>query len=186
MTKEQVAKALEGSTLSAGQYQAVEVIVSTNNRFVGIQGDAGTGKTYSVDRAVKLIDSVNSAMASRDSQPGSGYRVVALAPYGNQVTALKNEGLDAHTLASFFHTKNKGLDAKTIVILDEAGVVGARQMERLMREIEQSGARLIQLGDTKQTEAIEAGKPFAQLQQNGMQTARIKDCLLYTSPSPRD
>ena len=182
MTKEQVAKALEGSILSAGQYQAVEVIVSTNNRFVGIQGDAGTGKTYSVDRAVKLIDSVNSAMASRDSQPGSGYRVVALAPYGNQVTALKNEGLDAHTLASFFHTKNKGLDAKTIVILDEAGVVGARQMERLMREIEQSGARLIQLGDTKQTEAIEAGKPFAQLQQNGMQTARIKEIQRQKDP----
>lgn len=182
MTKEQVAKALEGSTLSAGQYQAVEVIVSTNNRFVGIQGDAGTGKTYSVDRAVKLIDSVNAAMASRDSQPGSGFRVVALAPYGNQVTALKNEGLDAHTLASFFHTKNKGLDAKTIVILDEAGVVGARQMERLMREIEQSGARLIQLGDTKQTEAIEAGKPFAQLQQNGMQTARIKEIQRQKDP----
>lgn len=44
-----------------------------------------------------------------------------------------------------------------------------------MRIIEQSGARLVQLGDTKQTEAIEAGKPFAQLQQNGMQTARIKE-----------
>lgn len=182
MTKEQVAKALEGSTLSAGQYQAVEVIVSTNNRFVGIQGDAGTGKTYSVDRAVKLIDSVNAAMTSRDLQAGTGYRVVALAPYGNQVTALKNEGLDAHTLASFFHTKNKALDAKTIVILDEAGVVGARQMERLMREIEQSGARLIQLGDTKQTEAIEAGKPFAQLQLSGMQTARIKEIQRQKDP----
>jgi len=182
MSKELVAKALESSTLSAGQYQAVEAIVSTNNRFVGIQGDAGTGKTYSVDRAVKLIDSVNSAMATRDPQHITGYRVVALAPYGNQVIALKNERLDAHTLASFFHTKNKGLDAKTIVILDEAGVVGARQMERLMREIEQSGARLIQLGDTKQTEAIEAGKPFAQLQQNGMQTAHIKEIQRQKDP----
>lgn len=91
------------------------------------------------------------------------------------MTALKNEGLDAHTLASFFHTKDKKLDERTIVVLDEAGVVGARQMEQLMRIIEQSGARLVQLGDTKQTEAIEAGKPFAQLQQNGMETARIKE-----------
>lgn len=175
LSKEQVAKALEGSTLSAGQYQAVEVIVSTSNRFVGIQGDAGTGKTYSVDRAVKLIESVNNAMTERSTTTDATFRVVALAPYGNQVTALKNEGLDAHTLASFFHTKDKKLDERTIVVLDEAGVVGARQMEQLMRIIEQSGARLVQLGDTKQTEAIEAGKPFAQLQQNGMQTARIKE-----------
>lgn len=182
MTKEQVASALQGSTLSAGQYQAVEVIVGTNNRFVGIQGDAGTGKTYSVERAVQLIDSVNTAMSTRDPQQLTGYRVVALAPYGNQVTALKNEGLDAHTLASFFNTKNKTLDDKTIVILDEAGVVGARQMERLMREVEQTGARLIQLGDTKQTEAIEAGKPFAQLQHNGMETARIKEIQRQKDP----
>ncbi|QFG27718.1 conjugative relaxase (plasmid) [Pseudomonas umsongensis] len=175
LSKEQVAKALESSTLSAGQYQAVEVIVSTSNRFVGIQGDAGTGKTYSVDRAVKLIESVNNAMTERSTTTDAVFRVVALAPYGNQVTALKNEGLDAHTLASFFHTKDKKLDERTIVVLDEAGVVGARQMEQLMRIIEQSGARLVQLGDTKQTEAIEAGKPFAQLQQNGMQTARIKE-----------
>lgn len=175
LSKEQVAKALEGSTLSAGQYQAVEVIVSTSNRFVGIQGDAGTGKTYSVDRAVKLIESVNNAMTERSTTTDAGFRVVALAPYGNQVTALKNEGLDAHTLASFFHTKDKKLDERTIVVLDEAGVVGARQMEQLLRTIEQSGARLVMLGDTKQTEAIEAGKPFAQLQQHGMQTARIKE-----------
>lgn len=174
MPVEKVRQALEGTTLTEGQRSAVESIVSTNNRFVGIQGDAGTGKTYSVDRAVQLLDSVNQAMM-KQSETETGFRILALAPYGNQVSALKSEGLDAHTLASFFHTKDKKLDEKTIIVLDEAGVVGARQMEQLMRIVEQSGARLVQLGDTKQTEAIEAGKPFAQLQQAGMQTARIKE-----------
>lgn len=42
-------------------------------------------------------------------------------------------------------------------------VVGARQMEQVMRIVEKAGARMVLLGDTKQTEAIEAGKPFAQL-----------------------
>ncbi|XUP35011.1 MobF family relaxase [Xanthomonas axonopodis pv. vasculorum] len=167
MTAAAVKTALESSALNAGQRFAVETIVSTKNRFVGIQGDAGTGKTYTVNQAVALI--------KQASAVSEGYRTVALAPYGNQVKALKNEGLEAHTLASFLRTKDKPIDGKTIIVLDESGVVGARQMEQVMRIVEKAGARMILLGDTKQTEAIEAGKPFAQLQQDGMQTARISE-----------
>ncbi|KHF47319.1 MobF family relaxase [Xanthomonas phaseoli] len=167
MTAAAVKTALESSALNAGQRFAVETIVSTKNRFVGIQGDAGTGKTYTVNQAVALI--------KQASAVSEGYRTVALAPYGNQVKALKNEGLEAHTLASFLRTKDKPIDGKTIIVLDESGVVGARQMEQVMRVVEKAGARMVLLGDTKQTEAIEAGKPFAQLQQDGMQTARISE-----------
>ncbi|MGC7512672.1 MobF family relaxase [Xanthomonas citri pv. citri] len=167
MTAAAVKTALESSALNAGQRFAVETIVSTKNRFVGIQGDAGTGRTYTVNQAVALI--------KQASAVSEGYRTVALAPYGNQVKALKNEGPEAHTLASFLHTKDKPIDGKTIIVLDESGVVGARQMEQVMRIVEKSGARMVLLGDTKQTEAIEAGKPFAQLQQDGMQTARISE-----------
>ncbi|WP_250504595.1 MobF family relaxase [Caballeronia sp. AZ7_KS35] len=160
---------LEHSTLNTGQRSAVETIVATGNRFVGIQGDAGTGKTYTVNQAVSLIKQAS------PSTLGEGYRTVALAPYGNQVKALKNEGLEAHTLASFLGSKDKPVDSKTIIVLDESGVVGARQMEQLMRTVEKAGARMVLIGDTKQTEAIEAGKPFAQLQHHGMQTARISE-----------
>ncbi|WDN24996.1 MobF family relaxase [Xanthomonas oryzae] len=167
MTAAAVKTALESSALNAGQRFAVETIVSTKNRFVGIQGDAGTGKTYTVNQAVALI--------KQASAVSEGYRTVALAPYGNQVKALKNEGLEAHTLASFLRTKDKPIDGKTIIVLDESGVVGARQMEQVMRIVEKARARMVLLGDTKQTEAIEAGKPFAQLQRDGMQTARISE-----------
>lgn len=167
MPVDAVKTALESTTLNAGQRCAVETMVSTRNRFVGIQGDAGTGKTYTVNQAIALIKQA-SAMSE-------GYRAIALAPYGNQVKALKNEGLQAHTLASFLRTKNKPINEKTIVVLDESGVIGARQMEQVMRVVEKAGARMVLLGDTKQTEAIEAGKPFAQLQQDGMQTVRISE-----------
>ncbi|SAK93688.1 ATPase AAA [Caballeronia hypogeia] len=167
MTATAVKAALEGTSLNTGQRAAVQAIVSTRNRFVGIQGDAGTGKTFTVNQALALI--------KQTSVVSAAYRTVALAPYGNQVKALKNEGLDAHTLASFLRTKDKPIDSKTIIVLDESGVVGARQMEQVMRIVEKAGARMVLLGDTKQTEAIEAGKPFAQLQQAGMQTARISE-----------
>ncbi|AKM33518.1 AAA family ATPase (plasmid) [Pandoraea faecigallinarum] len=170
MTAVAVKAALEGFPLNADQRLAVETIIATPHRFVGNQGDAGTGKTYTVNQAVALI-----RQAAAGNGGESGYRTVALAPYGNQVTALRNAGLDAHTLASFLRAKDKSIDARTIVVLDEAGVVGARQMEQLMRAVEQAGARMVMIGDTKQTEAIEAGKPFAQLQQGGMPTTRISE-----------
>ena len=168
-----VRTALEGTTLNADQRQAVETIVSAQNRFVGIQGDAGTGKTFMVNKAVELI---------KGDSPGEGYRVVALAPYGNQVKALKAEGMEAHTLASFLKTKNKPIDERTVIVLDEAGVVGATNMAQLMRVVEAANARLVLLGDTKQMEAIEAGKPFAQLQEAGMVTSRISEIQRQKDP----
>lgn len=172
---EKVRTMLENTTTNAGQRAAIETMLSSSNRFVGIQGDAGTGKTYTVNKAVELVNQATTAA-------GEGYRTVALAPYGNQVKALKDEGLEAHTLASFLRTKEKPIDGKTIIVLDEAAVVGARQMEQLMRIVEKSDARMVFLGDTKQTEAIEAGKPFAQLQQHGMQTARISEIQRQQEP----
>jgi len=171
-----VKEALARTTLNEGQRLAVEAIVSSPNRFVGIQGDAGTGKTYSIETAIDLI------RQSRHMADGAGWRTVALAPYGNQVKALKNQGLEAHTLAGFLRTKDKPIDGKTIIVLDEAGVVGARQMEQVMRIVEKHGARMVLVGDTKQTQAIEAGKPFAQLQQEGMQVARIHEIQRQKDP----
>jgi conjugative relaxase-like TrwC/TraI family protein len=173
-----VQTALERSTLNAGQRDVVAAILSASDRFVGVQGDAGTGKTYAVNQAVALIKQ------SRDAA-GGAFRTLALAPYGNQVKALKSEGLDAHTVASFLRAKDKKIHARTVVLLDESAVVGARQMEQLMKVVEKAGARMVLLGDTKQTEAIEAGKPFAQLQQQGMATARLGEIQRQKSPELR-
>jgi conjugative relaxase-like TrwC/TraI family protein len=165
-----VHQALAQSPLNAGQRAAVMTMLTTPHRFVGIQGDAGTGKTSAVRQAVALIE-----------QAGAS-RTRVLSPYGSQVKALQDAGLDAQTLASFLRSKNNAIDTKTVVVLDEAGVIGARQLEQAMRTVERAGARMVLLGDTKQTEAIEAGRPFAQLQQAGMQTARIHEILRQTDP----
>lgn len=156
------------TTMNAGQKAAALMMVSSRNRFTGIQGDAGTGKTYTVNQAVEMIKSAASGQKR-------AWRTVALAPYGNQVKALKEEGLEAHTLAGFLRTKDKPIDERTIILLDEGAVTGTRQMEQVMRIVERHNARMVILGDTKQTEAIEAGKPFAQLQQEGMETVRIAE-----------
>ncbi|MDM0015037.1 MobF family relaxase [Variovorax sp. J22P168] len=170
--------------LTVGQRAAVEAIVATNNRFVGIQGDAGTGKTTSVKAAVELIRQASELNAGDGTGTSTAaYRTIALAPYGPQVKALKLDGLDARTVASFLKMKDKPIDGNTLVVLDEAGVIGSRQLAHLMRIVEKAGARMVLIGDTKQTEAIERGKPFAQLQEAGMLTTRISEILRQLNPT---
>ncbi len=172
---DEVNRLLVDTKMNEGQCNAVRHMLCTENRFVGIQGDAGTGKTYAVKQAVDFIEQAN---AGREHKR----RVIALAPYGNQVKALKNEGLDAHTLASFLGTRERAIDENTVIMLDEAAVVGARQMEQVMRIIEKADARLFHLGDTKQTESIEASRPYAQLQEAGMPTVRLQEIKRQQNP----
>jgi ATP-dependent exoDNAse (exonuclease V) alpha subunit len=113
-----------------------------------------------------------SAKAVLESQ---GFNVTALAPYGTQKKSLEDEGMPARTVAAFVKAKDKKIDEKSVVFIDEAGVIPARQMKVLMETIEKAGARAVFLGDTSQTKAVEAGKPFEQLISAGMQTSYMKD-----------
>lgn len=92
------------------------------------------------------------------------------APYGNQVKALQELNVKANTLASFIRGKDKDINEKTVLVIDEAGVVPNRLMEKVLQLAEKAGSRVVLLGDTAQTKAIEAGRPLDQLQAAGMQT----------------
>lgn len=163
---------LASSDLNAGQRDAAKLVLTTTNRVVGIQGFAGVGKSHALSKQVNAIKEESQKQAA-----GEGYKVIGLAPYGSQNKALKELGMESNTLASFLAKEPEPglLGPKTIVFLDEASVVPAHQMEDLMQRIEQHGARLVLLGDRKQTQAVEAGKPFEQLQDAGMQTAHITE-----------
>ena len=167
-----VASMLNGGDLNAGQREAVSMMLTTHDRFVGIQGLAGTGKSHALSKAVAGIRAETCRQAL-----GRGYRVVGLAPYASQNEALASLGMESQTLASFLArtSEQRRLDGHTIVFLDEAGVVPAHQLERLMTIVERQGARMILCGDRNQTHAVEAGKPFDQLQDAGMTKAFLTE-----------
>lgn len=158
LANEKVHALLQHSDLNKGQKSAAALILSTTNQVVGIQGYAGTGKSHMLDKTKQLIEA-------------AGFKVHALAPYGNQVKALQELNVKANTLASFIRGKEKDIDAKTVLVIDEAGVVPTRLMKKVLQLSEKAGSRVVLLGDTAQTKAIEAGRPFDQLQAAGMQTA---------------
>jgi hypothetical protein len=161
------------SRLNEGQRAAVELIATSPNRVVGVQGYAGTGKSY-------MLEQAKTAAEER------GYRMVALAPYAAHVRVLREHGVEAKTLASFLAAREKGLDEKTVLVIDEAGTVPTRQMEQALKLAEQAGARVVLLGDTGQTKAIEAGRPFDQLQAAGMQTALMSEVQRQKDPLLRE
>ncbi|HGO6073756.1 TPA: MobF family relaxase [Burkholderia cepacia] len=179
-TVDDVRKMLESTDLNTGQREAVELILTTDNRVVGVQGFAGVGKSHMLSKAVNAIKSEAATQAANE-----GYTVIGLAPYGSQNRALNELGMDSQTLASFLVRKSdqEKLGPKTIVVLDEASVVPGHQMEHLIRLVEQSDARLVLLGDRKQTQAVEAGKPFEQLQDAGMKLAHITE-IQRQKPNP--
>jgi conjugative relaxase-like TrwC/TraI family protein len=158
----EVRRQLEAARLTTGQREAVELIASTSNRIVGVQGHAGTGKSHMLDRAKTVVEE-------------QGYKIVALAPYATQVRTLRDLGVEARTLASFLAAREKKVDARTVLVIDEAGTVPTRQMEQALKLVERADARVVLLGDTQQTKAIEAGRPFDQLQSAGMQTASMQE-----------
>ena len=158
----EVQERLKNSSLNDSQKESVNLILSSKNRIVGVQGVAGSGKSHMLGEAEEILKS-------------NGYKLQALAPYGSQVKSLRNDGLNAKTLASFLKSKDKNINEKTVIVVDEAGIVPTRLMEQTLKLAEKNNSKVILIGDTKQTKAIEAGKPFAQLQNSGMLTAKMNE-----------
>ena len=154
---------LDDTNLNQSQKNAVKAMLTTQNRYIAIQGDAGVGKSFALKTAIDKIKEKK-------------YHVQVLAPYTKQVLSLKNDGLDnTKTLSSFLADKKRKINNNSIIVLDEAGIVSSKQMLTLMQIIEKAESRLILLGDTKQTQSIEAGKPFYELQKHGIETANITE-----------
>ena len=181
---------LNKGPLTAGQKDAVKLILSAQDRVVGVQGYAGTGKTTMLDRARVLAEK-------------KGWRVMGLAPSASAVQTLAAEaGIESETLQRFL-ARNAGVAegrltakgakemraafAKTVLIVDEgslASTVQARDLLRIASELRIP--RVVLVGDAKQLDAVDAGKPFAQLQAAGMQTAVMDEIMRQRDPALKE
>lgn len=269
--------------LNAGQQDAAKLILGSTDRYVGVQGYAGTGKTtmlnvvravaeaqgYTVrgmaqsasaaetlqgetaiqsqtlesfllerrrerEKAAKQQERPASARdaskpTSRDVMgnryleiPGSMFRqrqlLVARGTIGNSLAlaavdklrAMRPEGILAKAVHSHAFATAKGMvkweranttdhvlyraadlasaakglfrreeataPKKELWVVDEASLLGQRDVDRLMSEAERAGAKVAFVGDTRQLSAVSAGKPFEVLQaRGGMQTAHMTD-----------
>jgi Ti-type conjugative transfer relaxase TraA len=138
-------------TITEEQTAALAHITERQGAVQVVSGLAGTGKTFLLD-------------AAREVWEADGYRVIGGALAGKAARGLEEgAGIRSDTLHRLFQELDRGtleIDERTVVVVDEAGMVGTRQMERLIREVGDRGGKLVLVGDARQLQPIEAGGPF--------------------------
>lgn len=142
-----------GLALSGEQRRALLHI--TDGRDLGLViGYAGTGKSAMLGVA-------------KEAWEHAGFEVRGIALSGIAAENLEaGSGIASRTIASLEHQWAQGrelLDRNHVLVIDEAGMVGSRQLERVLSEAERRGAKVVLVGDPEQLQAIEAGAAFRSL-----------------------
>ena len=165
-----------GHSWTADQKSATAQLLSSRNRVAAVQGYAGTAKTTTV-----LATYTREATAS-------GIRVTALAPTAAAATvlgeALKMRGdtVARHLLAP----EGRQQSGPSAWVVDEASLLSAHDMARLLVAAEKADARVILVGDVKQLGSVGAGAAFAQLQGAGMETAKLAEIVRQNNTATRE
>lgn len=136
--------------LGAEQREAVRFITGAR-QIEALTGFAGAGKSATI-------------AAARDAWQAQGYRVVGAALSGIAAENLQREsGVESRTLASREKAWRDGrerLMRTDVLVIDEAGMVGSRQLERIISHAAERGAKVVLVGDAEQLQPIEAGAAF--------------------------
>jgi len=174
MPKEQAANhAATLEFLNPAQRRAIEEVLSSHDRVHGLQGLAGTGKTTTLE-------------AIREGAEQGGYAVEGFAPTSRAAAQLRDAGISAETLQSFLvrgsHDELRGdPSSRHLYMVDESSLASTRQMQAFMEKIGPQD-RVLLIGDTRQHQSVDAGKPFEQMQQAGMQTSQLDQIMRQKDP----
>ncbi len=159
--------------LSTSQRAAVDQILTTQDKIIGLEGVAGAGKTTSLT-------------AVREAAEREGYQVIGLAPTSRAAHKLGESGIESHTLQRELIRNEAPTDGqKRLFVIDESSLASTKQMNEFFHRL-QPPDRVLLVGDTRQHEAVESGRPYKQLQEAGMETARLSEILRQKDPALKD
>lgn len=160
-------RAEERGLLLSGEQRAAFEQVTDRRGLSIVVGYAGTGKSAMLGVA-------------REAWEGAGYTVRGAALSGIAAEGLEHgSGIASRTIASLEHQWDQGrelLAARDVLVIDEAGMVGTRQMERVLSHAADAGAKVVLVGDPQQLQAIEAGAAFRAIHERhgGVEISKVR------------
>jgi conjugative relaxase-like TrwC/TraI family protein len=164
--------AREQPHLSAEQARAVQEILHSQDKIMALEGVAGAGKTTTL-----------SAVRTHATQ--TGYAVEGFALTSRAAQKLADSGIPSGTLQGHLTRTDRSADhGPHLYVLDEASLAGTRQMHAFFQRLNHDD-RVLLVGDVRQHHAVEAGRPYQQLQGAGMETARLETIVRQQDPALR-
>jgi conjugative relaxase-like TrwC/TraI family protein len=156
--------------LNDAQRKAIEQILTSRDQVQGLQGSAGSGKTSML-------------AAIRQGAEQTGYTVEGFAPTSRAAHQLREAGITADTLQGFLARARNTNDPsqKHLYMVDESSLASTEQMRDFLRRIG-SDDKVLLIGDVRQHQGVDAGKPFEQLQESGMRSAILDRIVRQQDP----
>lgn len=140
---------VEHGGLSADQKKAVRHLTK-GCQLSFIVGYAGAGKTTVLN-------------AAKDAWEAQGYKMYGLAPTGKVSCNLAQLGIPSQTLHKFLMEFDSGrcrYSPKSILTLDEAGMVDTERFSAFLNAAEALGVKVVGVGESAQAQPVEGGAPF--------------------------
>ena len=159
--------------LSVSQRNAVDTVLTSRDQMMALEGVAGAGKTTSL-------------AAVREAAVLAGYEVEGLAPTSRAAQKLGEAGMETQTLQKHLARGEQPDDGqKRLYVIDESSMASTKQMHTFVERLREND-RVLFVGDTRQHEAVEAGRPYAQLQEAGLRTAHLDEIIRQKDPALKD
>lgn len=160
--------------LSHSQLAAVDQVLASRDQVTALEGVAGAGKTTSL-------------AAVREAAERESYEVRGLAPTSRAAQKLQEAGIESGTLQRHLAggTTEAINEGKRLYVLDESSLASTKQMNEFLHGLKDND-RVLLVGDVRQHQAVEAGRPYQQLQQAGIQTARIDEIVRQRDPALKE
>jgi flagellar biosynthesis GTPase FlhF len=163
-----VAHTAQYPILNSSQRSAAEEILTSRDRIQGLQGSAGVGKTTAL-------------ITVREAAEQRGMIVEGFAPTSRAAHQLRDAGINSDTLQGFLARHKQPTPERHLYMVDESSLASTKQVRDFLAKLDPDD-RVLFIGDTRQHQGVEAGTPFEQLVDAGMNTTRLDQIVRQKDP----
>jgi conjugative relaxase-like TrwC/TraI family protein len=170
MTKEEALKALAGRGLTQSQIDLNVHALTSRDMVIGGLGPAGVGKTVGLDTLRNMLEAQDQT-------------IKGVAFTGKAADGIEQEaGIKSNTIAKDSYNSGRA----DWIVVDEASMVGSKDLHRVLKRAQEEGSRVLVIGDTDQLPSIAAGRIFKDLKEAGMNTVEMKEIIRQKDGTYKD